>query len=308
MKGSARPLTLKRLLPDTGFTNSQKLKRDNAHEEMHKMKANYLFNLAPKKDYEPIYDLGKKSELAMDTIYSNILQPKWASKKTTVVEQSNKILGIIENTNDVTWETILSEDTRGLSGDVIMRRLNYVLDNIPGIIRHEFQIQFHNEIITALLQKIYEKEWVSNSTNIMKTYGIKKYQPERFICTPRRFGKTMATIFFIIGALYTIPNINICIFSTGRRTSSKLKAGVVKFLRTMPCFDKLCTKNDAEILTYTFGYGDERTISCYPGTVAVCIIRGRIFCRCLNIFTTNHPHPFVSMGFRKHGHQEKRMG
>ncbi len=216
--------------------------------------------------HDCLRDLCVQSSIALDELSDSILLPKW--------KQSDIALTIFKssNTQDASWESILSEDTHSLSGDTIMRRMNFILDNIPTLTRHEYQIQFHSEINEALIPKIYEKEWAAHSTTILRRYGIRKYQPERLICTPRRFGKTTAVIMYIIAALYCIPNITIAIFSTGKRTAGKLKSGVMKYLRTMPKFEDLIFENNAEQISYRFNAYDTRTISCYPGTVAVCFV------------------------------------
>lgn len=223
--------------------------------------------------HDPLEELHDSSEKAIDMTLSSMMQPKWNNMLQTIHGRTlnSAVTGeASKNGTDVSWDSVLSEDTSSLTGDVIMRRINFVLDNIPGLVRHEYQIQFHAEINDALIPKIYEKEWAAHSSTILKRYGIKKYQPERLICTPRRFGKTTSVIMYIIAVLYCIPRITVAIFSTGKRTASKLKNGVLAHLRTMPKFEELCCENNAEQVAFRFNANDTRMISCYPGTVAVC--------------------------------------
>jgi hypothetical protein len=199
------------------------------------------------------------------------LRPKWEHlshqfKKTSILKED---FIDISNGDDNSWAGIMSENTTSLSGDRVMKRLQFILDNIPGIDRHEYQIQFHQEILMALLPKIYQKEWAAYSSIILQKYNIKKYRPERLFCTPRRFGKTTSVVVFIIAALYCIPNITTAIFATGKRTAGKLKNQVTKYLRQMPNFTELCFVNNSEKVELHFGPNDIRTMECYPGTVSV---------------------------------------
>lgn len=134
------------------------------------------------------------------------LIPKW---KFIPMDFKGKNLLKIENENDNNWSSILDLNNIPTSGDRIMKRMHFLLNNIPGIIRHEYQIQFHQEILMALLPTIYKSEWNAYSSIILEKYNIKKYRPERLFVTPRRFGKTMSTVIFACAALYAIPQISI---------------------------------------------------------------------------------------------------
>lgn len=219
-----------------------------------------------KEEYDNIPILAKWKHLSSDY------------KKKQIIEDEDF------NTGDNTWSSILENNDINISGDRVMKRLQFALSNIPGIERHEYQIQFHQEILMALLPKIYQSEWGAYSSVILEKYGVKKYRPERFFITPRRFGKTTAAVSFAIGAAYSIPNITIGIFSTGKRTAGKFKNQILKYLRQMPNFDNLVIKNNSEEIELQFGPNDIRVINCYPGTVDVCIFLFPFFFFCAHQF------------------------
>jgi len=178
----------------------------------------------------------------------------------------------VEGTDD-SWPFILENHDPFLSGDRVMKRLQFALDNIPGVTRYEYQIQFHNEIQMAMLPKIYQKEWATHSSDILKKYNIDHYRPEMFAIMARRMGKTIACVIEALAGLYTIPNISFGIFSTCKRTAGKFKSQVLKYLRIMPWFEKLVGKNNFEDTELEFSKVDPidiRSVSSLPAKVAVC--------------------------------------
>lgn len=57
-----------------------------------------------------------------------------------------------------------------------------------GIVRHDYQIYFHQKILETCLPKIYEHEWATYESEILNKFNISRVIPERFIVCPRRFG------------------------------------------------------------------------------------------------------------------------
>jgi hypothetical protein len=135
------------------------------------------------------------------TLIKNIPRvPKW---KIITDEQSAN-----ENQND-TWDGILKEDALSVSGDRKMSRLEFVLSNLPQLTRHEYQRMFHREMEMAMLPRIYDAEWESNSNSILMKYNQTVHRAEKLIVCPRRFGKTASVVMFVTAVLYVIPNITI---------------------------------------------------------------------------------------------------
>ncbi len=157
------------------------------------------------------------------------------------------------------------------SGDEVLAKLRRTLDSL-GFVRHEYQIDFHEEFIKSCLPKIYQAEWEMEYDRILRDFGLTKLQQETLIICPRRYGKTMSVAMFCAAFLWCVPECEIAIFSTGQRTARKLMALILRMLLRIPGFeDRLRTKN-AENIVLSFGPYDERKLSCYPGTVAVCIL------------------------------------
>ena len=220
--------------------------------------------------HDPLDTLAKEFKSTITSFELDLLSPSW-KQASSFQKHATTTTGSVGKSGaaPVSWPQFFQRYQA--SGDERMRRLEFVLKSIPTLTPHEYQMQFHREISMALLPKIYEQEWDAHSDSILKKYKINNYRPEVLMSTPRRFGKTMGTVQYIIGALYSIPNITIAIFSTGQRTAGKLKNAVTKYLRLMPKFEELCTKNSAEEVSLEFGPGDTRSVFCYPGSVAVCI-------------------------------------
>lgn len=199
--------------------------------------------------------------------YSNLI----LSKKWELLKADKSFLNSQDSgSGPVTWTAILDLNNIPNQGDKIMQRLQFLLQNIPEIKRVEYQIQFHQEIILTCLPIIYKNEWDSQSSIILKKYGVTKYRPEVFFITPRRFGKTTSCVAFCCAALYAIPNVSINIFSTCKNIAGKMKNQILKHLRMMPNFDELIATKNQNDIELKFGLHDSRTVSCYASLVKVC--------------------------------------
>ena len=166
----------------------------------------------------------------------------------------------------------MMDDTMGRrvlsQGDEIVAGINRTLDMFK-MKRAAHQIEFHDQFTRSCLPKIYP-DWDTNYDAILKRYNLSQIHMESLIVCPRRFGKTIAVSMYVAAYIMNVPNSEVSIFSTGRRTAGKLMQSVIKFLQELPGFeDRIKTKN-FETLVLDFGNGDTRTMSSYPGTVAVC--------------------------------------
>jgi hypothetical protein len=226
---------------------------------------NHLFAKEIDKYKIIIKNVGEASKKNYEKYSKLVLSKKWE------LAGNENSFGKLEETDSsaVTWPAILDVTNIPNQGDKIMQRLQFLLGNIPEIKRVEYQIQFHQEIILTCLPIIYKNEWDSQSSIILKKYGVTKYRPEVFFITPRRFGKTTSCVAFCCAALYAIPNISINIFSTCKNIAGKMKNQILKHLRMMPKFDEfIATKNQNDI-ELKFGLHDSRTVSCYASLVKV---------------------------------------
>lgn len=167
-------------------------------------------------------------------------------------------------------KTKQSTKVKTLSGDERVKMLKYWLDHV-GIVRHEFQIKFHDAMIKAGLKKIYEQEWATQYEQILAKYGIDKHIAELLIMCPRRYGKTFSVASFAACYLWCIPNCEIPIYAAGERAAKKLMILARSFLRHMPGYEeKIQYKNNQE-LVLDFGNGDIRKLCAYPCSTTVCL-------------------------------------
>lgn len=83
---------------------------------------------------------------------------------------------------------------RQLKGDKILAKIRYMLDNIvvngKKIVRNNEQVKFIDAYVQALLPKIYDTEWHTNSERILKQEGIRKIWRYVISILARRGGKT----------------------------------------------------------------------------------------------------------------------
>lgn len=167
-------------------------------------------------------------------------------------------------------------DPGKMSGYEILALLRALLDMFVWE-REENQVDFHEHFIATVLPKIFRKEWETEYDKILRLFKKVKHDAETILICPRRWGKTVSVAMFCAAYILAVPDAEIAIFSTAKRTSGKMMMGVLKFMQELPLFDhcEILTKN-AETVKISL-YGNVRTISCYPGTVAVCIFHSYSF-------------------------------
>lgn len=154
------------------------------------------------------------------------------------------------------------------SGDEKLKDLKFWLDNL-GLKRHIHQIRFHEHMIKASLSKIYETEWETQYESIMKKFNIDKMKRELLFSCPRRFGKTFSVALYCAAYMLSVPNCQVAVFSTGKRTAKKLMMLILSFLARFPGFEDHIEIKNQEDLVLKFGPFDKRQLSCYPSTVKV---------------------------------------
>ena len=163
-----------------------------------------------------------------------------------------------------------------MSGYEILDLLRALLDMFEWE-REENQVEFHEHFIATVLPKIFKNEWETEYDKILRLFKKTKHDAETIMICPRRWGKTVSVAMFCAAYILALPDAEIAIFSTAKRTSGKMMMGVLKFMQELPLFEhcEILVKN-AETIKISL-YGNVRTISCYPGTVAVCIFFLKVF-------------------------------
>ena len=101
--------------------------------------------------------------------------------------------------------------------------------------RSYHQRQFHEQFIRACARIFYKTEAPGTFQRdhqklLQHNPSWKNLSQEILISTPRRFGKTISVSLFAAAILYSAPRVELSIYSTCKRISSKLLRNVKKFL------------------------------------------------------------------------------
>jgi hypothetical protein len=154
-------------------------------------------------------------------------------------------------------------------GDVILNRLTQCLDEFD-MMRFPHQIEFHANFLETILPFIYGNDWRECRKRVLASLGLTKVRQECLVISPRRWGKTVSVAMFVAALLLCVPNVEVAIFSTGRRTAGKLMNLIIRMFLRHPLADKYHFKtHNQETVIMVGPDGGERALSCYPGSVKV---------------------------------------
>lgn len=120
--------------------------------------------------------------------------------------------------------------------NAFFRWLDTVTDD-DGELKYERspqQVQFHDTLIQACARIIYKREFDRDMAAIMERNRWTDVRQERFIGTPRRFGKTWAMAMLAANMLLSIPGFKCCIFATGKETTGNVLKLVKRFFTECP--------------------------------------------------------------------------
>jgi hypothetical protein len=141
-----------------------------------------------------------------------------------------------------------------------------------GYKRSTHQIYFHKAFIGACLKKILKDDYTRDLEKIIKKYDIESTTSDVIITTPRRFGKTISVAQFAAAFLLSQPEIEISIYSTGRRASSKLVEKIRDFVVLLTATkDSVISFRGKEILSVKGPNGKPCVCGSYPSKVAISI-------------------------------------
>lgn len=163
-----------------------------------------------------------------------------------------------------------------LRGDATLARLYEALDSC-GLQRTSTQRFFHKCFVQSILPWVYGKaEFAKYKDRILQESGIHpdKYNQYTLISTPRRWGKTTSVAIFVASALFSVPEIWISVYSTGRRASKALSDLVHKFIKRLEekagmKKSRVLVKNTEELFYGGDVGSDVRQLFSYPATVQV---------------------------------------
>ena len=164
-----------------------------------------------------------------------------------------------------------------LKGTVRIARIRSLLNDAfqddmgKPIRRSEPQHTVHEAYIRACLPKIYDEEWDDNREAIMQEFEINRLQMWVLVVMARREGKTWGMAMFIAAMILSVPDTEISIFATCKRTAGKLLKVFHKFLSKAIDYlgdeEWIIVSKNAEQIIVMGPDGTERIIGCYPASV-----------------------------------------
>jgi hypothetical protein len=104
---------------------------------------------------------------------------------------------------------------------------------------------------------------------VIKKYDIKSTTSDVVITCPRRFGKTFGLSQFVAALVLTMENIEISIYSTAKRASSRLIEKIKDFIVLLAGKEALGKFSNGELLEIKGPNGKPSLIGAYPSSVAV---------------------------------------
>ena len=111
-----------------------------------------------------------------------------------------------------------------LAGDKYLASIRQILASGLGLKRSGTQVKFHESFLQACARILYRSDGAqADMSAIMEREQWQDLQQQVCCLTPRRFGKTTAVAMFAAAVAMSLPTVEIAIFSTGRRASSKTR-------------------------------------------------------------------------------------
>lgn len=150
------------------------------------------------------------------------------------------------------------------AGDQLLERIYAVLDSTY---RSPSQKGFHKMMLGSCLRLIYGSEFTSQRHRVCRKYGFASRNQAMLICAPRRFGKTFATSIFAIAMCVCMSDIEVSIFSPGKRQSIALMGHIFTLMEKMGLSDRVVSRNAERMLVQSHN-GRFSKINGYPSKVA----------------------------------------
>lgn len=157
----------------------------------------------------------------------------------------------------------LLENSNAHPGDIKMDSINLWLNKLyrsPG------QKEFHHMFLSTCLRIIYGDDYEKERHRVMAKYKFDSKKQQALICAPRRFGKTFAVSFFAIVVAIVLPEIEISIFSPGKRQSVALMNHIFSFMKNLGEEDRVIRKNEEKMVLRSLN-GKSSKINAYPSAV-----------------------------------------
>lgn len=131
------------------------------------------------------------------------------------------------------------------------------------------QVIMQEKMLAAAARYIYGADYATNQLEIKAYNRFDDVRQEIFIKAARRTGKSWATAMLLVCIFLVMPNVEICIFSSGSRAAGKtmgLMGIMIQMLAKVFGVTKF-EKNEEEHLFLRKGPADMRKIHAFPGSV-----------------------------------------
>lgn len=137
----------------------------------------------------------------------------WARR---VVEEADRAM------NQIRRKRRAGEMEGVVDHDVVLDRLINCLDEFEGYQRSTTQMQMHDEMIAAILPRIYGDDLSTNIDRLLQKLHRTEIRQEVLIVAQRRLGKSFGTAIFATSCLVAIPNIRIAVLGTTRDSARRI--------------------------------------------------------------------------------------
>lgn len=193
-----------------------------------------------------------------------IRQVMGINSDVTKQEKRLKYMSLIDRYRPATkGDETLSDNTSDNAGD---KKLGTIFMYLNKLHRSPQQKVFHKFMIASFLRIIYGEDFEKQKHRVMKKYQFETRKQQVLICAPRRMGKTFATAFITIVMCVVMSDIEVSIFSPGKRQSVALMGVIVKFMENLGVGDRKVSRNE-EKLTVRSLDGGQSKINAYPSAV-----------------------------------------
>lgn len=148
-------------------------------------------------------------------------------------------------------------------GDRILDTIFMYLNKLH---RSTQQKDFHKFMIASFLRIVYGKDFNKEKHRVMAKYQFETRKQQVLICAPRRMGKTFATAFICIVMCIVVPEIEVSIFSPGKRQSVALMGVIVSFMDRLGEGQRIVQRNEEKMKVRSLD-GKMSKINAYPSAV-----------------------------------------
>lgn len=207
-----------------------------------------------------MYDTGS-------SLFLNIRKIIGVGKQSALDELQNKYKNIInryvppsiKRNNEI---SLVNQDSSH-PGDEVLDSINLYLNKLY---RSPQQISFHQAFLASCLRIIYGEDYDKEKHRVMAKYKFKSRKQQVLVCAPRRMGKTFSTAFFCIVFAIIISEVELSIFSPGKRQSVALMGHIVDFMNKLGEGDRIVRRNEEKLQIRSID-GKISKINAYPSAV-----------------------------------------